>query len=57
MGPDEMRDIGRLIIEAIERRDDAAEQARLADRAAEICARFPVPGLAGPPIPTGLPAA
>jgi glycine hydroxymethyltransferase len=57
MGPDEMREIGRLIVEAIERRDDAAEQARLADRVAEICGRFPVPGLAGPPIPTGLPAA
>jgi glycine hydroxymethyltransferase len=57
MGPDEMREIGRLIIEAIERRDDAPEQARLADRAAEICARFPVPGLTRQPIPTGLPAA
>ena len=57
MGSDEMREIGRLIIEAIERRDDAAEQARLADRVSEICARFPVPGLIGPPIPTGLPAA
>jgi glycine hydroxymethyltransferase len=57
MGSDEMRDIGRLIIEAIERRDDAAELGRLADRVSEICARFPVPGLAGPAIPTGLPAA
>ncbi len=57
MGPDEMREIGRLIVDAIEQRDDAAEQARLADRVAEICARFPVPGLAGPTIPTGLPAA
>jgi glycine hydroxymethyltransferase len=57
MGPDEMREIGRLIVDAIEHRDDAAEQARLAERVAEICARFPVPGLTGPPIPTGLPAA
>jgi glycine hydroxymethyltransferase len=57
MGSDEMRDIGRLIIEAIERRDDAAELGRLADRVSEICARFPVPGLAGPAIATGLPAA
>jgi glycine hydroxymethyltransferase len=57
MGPDEMREIGRLIVDAIEHRDDAAELARLAERVAEICARFPVPGLTGPPIPTGLPAA
>jgi glycine hydroxymethyltransferase len=57
MGSDEMRDIGRLIIEAIERRDDSAAQGRLADRVSEICARFPVPGLAGPAIATGLPAA
>jgi glycine hydroxymethyltransferase len=57
MGPDEMREIGRLIVDAIEHRDDAAEQGRLAERVAEICARFPVPGLTGPPIPTGLPAA
>jgi glycine hydroxymethyltransferase len=57
MGPDEMREIGRLIVAAIEHRDDAAEQGRLAERVAEICARFPVPGLTGPPIPTGLPAA
>jgi len=57
MGPDEMREIGRLIVDAIEHRDDAAEQGRFAERVAEICARFPVPGLTGPPIPTGLPAA
>ena len=57
MGTDEMREIGRLIVDAIEHRDDAAEQGRLAERVAEICARFPVPGLTGPPIPTGLPAA
>ena len=57
MGPDEMREIGRLIVDAIEHRDDAAEQGRLAERVAEICARFPVPGLTGPPIPTGLHAA
>jgi glycine hydroxymethyltransferase len=46
MGADEMRTIGRLIVDAIVQRDDAAAQARLADEAADICARFPVPGLA-----------
>ncbi len=45
MGPDEMRAIGRLIVEAIRTRDDAAAQARWAGQAAEIAARFPVPGL------------
>jgi glycine hydroxymethyltransferase len=57
MGPDEMREIGRLIIDAIESRDNASEQGRLATRVAEICARFAVPGLTGPASPTGLPAA
>jgi glycine hydroxymethyltransferase len=57
MGPDEMREIGRLIIDAIESRDDAAEQRRLATRVADICGRFPVPGLTRPASPTGLPAA
>jgi glycine hydroxymethyltransferase len=57
MGPDEMREIGGIIIDAIEARDDAAEQRRLASLVAAICARFPVPGLAGPASPTGLPAA
>jgi glycine hydroxymethyltransferase len=57
MGPDEMREIGRLIIEAIESRDDDAEQRRFAARVAEICARFPVPGLTGAASPVGLPAA
>jgi glycine hydroxymethyltransferase len=57
MGTDEMREIGRLIIDAIESRDDAAEQRRLATQVAEICARFPVPGLIEPASPTGLPAA
>jgi glycine hydroxymethyltransferase len=46
MGPDEMRDIATLIVDALEGRDDAAEQRRVAERVAEICARFPVPGLA-----------
>jgi glycine hydroxymethyltransferase len=46
MGLEEMSTIGRLIVDAIEQRDDAAAQARLADDVSEICARFPVPGLA-----------
>jgi glycine hydroxymethyltransferase len=57
MGAEEMREIGRLIIDAIVQRDDAAEQARLAARVARICSRFPVPGLTGPDTPAGLPAA
>ncbi len=41
----EMRDIGRIIVEAIRRRTDPAAQARLAEEVAGIVARFPVPGL------------
>jgi len=40
-----MRDIGRIIVEAIRHRADTAIQARLADEVAAIVARFPVPGL------------
>ena len=57
MGPDEMREIGDLIVSAIERRDDPAEQERLADRVAGICARFEVPGLSPEPSRIGLPTA
>jgi glycine/serine hydroxymethyltransferase len=57
MGPDEMREIGSLIVEAIERRDDPAELDRLAGRVASICARFTVPGLAREPSRVGLPTA
>ncbi len=57
MGPDEMREIGALIADAIERRDDAAELARLAGRVGAISARFPVPGLTDELVPTGLPTA
>jgi glycine hydroxymethyltransferase len=42
---DEMRTIGRIIIEAIRARDDAGTQRRLAGEVADIVARFPVPGL------------
>ena len=44
-GEDEMRSVGRIIIEAINARDDDAVQRRLAAEVAEIVARFPVPGL------------
>jgi glycine hydroxymethyltransferase len=44
-GADEMRDVGRLIVAAIEGRDREGELRRLAEEVREICARFPVPGL------------
>jgi len=44
-GEEEMREVGRLIVAAIEARDEPAEQAKLAAEVAEMCARFPVPGL------------
>ena len=46
-GPDEMRAVGRIIIEAIRRRDDPAAQARLAGEVREIVEPLPGPGLAG----------
>ena len=44
-GEDEMRAVGRIIIEAIRGRDDEAVQRRLAGEVREIVDRFPVPGL------------
>ena len=44
-GPDEMREVGRIIVEAIQHRDDASVQARLAGEVRSIVDRFPVPGL------------
>jgi glycine hydroxymethyltransferase len=44
-GPAEMRDIGRLIVSAIEQRGDDAALAGVAAEVREMCARFPVPGL------------
>ncbi len=44
-GPDEMRAVGRIIIDAIRRRDEPTDQARLAGEVREIVNRFPVPGL------------
>jgi glycine hydroxymethyltransferase len=44
-GPGEMRQVARIMVDAIRARDDAAVQARLAEEVREIVARFPVPGL------------
>jgi glycine hydroxymethyltransferase len=44
-GPDEMRAIGRLIVDAIAARDEPAAQARFAAEVHAIVDRFPVPGL------------
>jgi len=44
-GPDEMRAIANLIVEAIAARDEPATLARLGAAAREIADRFPVPGL------------
>jgi glycine/serine hydroxymethyltransferase len=57
MGPGEMREIGELIIDAIEQRGDPPSRDRLAGRVAEICERFPVPGLIRPAPVAGAPAA
>jgi glycine hydroxymethyltransferase len=45
MGAAEMREIGALIAEAIERHDDPSAGASLASRVGAIAGRFPVPGL------------
>lgn len=45
MGPDEMRLIGRWIVDAIRDRDDAASTERIRTGVQELTARFPVPGL------------
>jgi glycine hydroxymethyltransferase len=44
-GGDEMREIGRLIVRAIDRRTDDAAKAQIKASVHEMCARFPVPGL------------
>ncbi len=45
MGADEMRTIGRLIVEAIIQRGDPSSRGRLAAEVGEVVGRFPVPGL------------
>jgi glycine hydroxymethyltransferase len=44
-GEAEMRDVGELIVQAIQRRDDEPAVAELRQRVHDICSRFPVPGL------------
>jgi glycine hydroxymethyltransferase len=44
-GPDEMRSVGRMIIEAIQHRADPSVQARLAGDVRSMVSHFPVPGL------------
>jgi glycine hydroxymethyltransferase len=44
-GPVEMEALGRIVVDAIRRRDEAARLAVLAGEVAEIAASFPVPGL------------
>ncbi len=44
-GPAEMREVGRLLVEALLTRDEPAEHARIGAEVRGICARFPVPGL------------
>ncbi|HEY6057254.1 MAG TPA: serine hydroxymethyltransferase, partial [Candidatus Limnocylindrales bacterium] len=44
-GPSEMRQVARIIVDAIASRNEPTEQGRLAAEVAEICDRFPVPGL------------
>ena len=45
MGPDEMRTIGGLIVEAIRGREDEAVHARIREAVRALVAGFPVPGL------------
>jgi glycine hydroxymethyltransferase len=57
MGPDEMRQIGDLIIDAIQQRGEPGARDRLAARVADLTARFPVPGLDRPTAAPGFPPA
>jgi len=47
LGPDEMRDIGRLLVTALTARDEPAATAAIAAEVRALCDRFPVPGLPG----------
>jgi glycine hydroxymethyltransferase len=44
-GPDEMREIARIVVDAIEGRDDPATAAALHAETRAMCARFPLPGV------------
>ena len=57
MGTPEMREIGELIIDAIEQRGEAGSGGRLAARVTDLTARFPVPGLSRPSPASDSPAA
>jgi len=46
MGPDEMRRIGRWMLEALRHVDDAARHERMRHEVAALCADFPVPAAA-----------
>jgi glycine hydroxymethyltransferase len=43
--PVEMHEVGRLLVETLQTRDEPAEHSRIAAEVRDICARFPVPGL------------
>jgi glycine hydroxymethyltransferase len=45
MGPDEMRQIGGWIVEALQERESAAVHARIRTEILDLVAQFPVPGL------------
>jgi glycine hydroxymethyltransferase len=45
MGPDEMRQIGQLIVDAIRDREDEAVHERIRGEVRDLTSRFPVPGL------------
>jgi glycine hydroxymethyltransferase len=44
-GPEEMRRVGELIVDAVSRRDDRQARERIGDEVRDMCSRFPVPGL------------
>jgi glycine hydroxymethyltransferase len=44
-GPDEMREIARIVVDAIAGRDDPATAAALRAETRAMCARFPLPGV------------
>ncbi len=46
MGPDQMRDIGRWMIQAIQSADDEAVLAQIKSSVQELCQQFPVPASA-----------
>jgi glycine hydroxymethyltransferase len=44
-GPEEMRRVGELIVDAVSHRDDPSTRERIATEVRDMCAQFPVPGL------------